>query len=31
MYRAPDAPCLVRKRNKAVPFLPATTICRKSQ
>jgi len=31
MYRAPHAPCLVRKRNKAVPFLPATTVCPKSQ
>lgn len=31
MYRASHAPCLVRKRNKAVPFLPATTISPKSQ
>jgi len=30
MYRTPHAPCLVRKRNKAVPFLPEATICPKS-
>jgi hypothetical protein len=31
MYRAPHGPCLVRKRNKAGTFLPATTICPKWQ
>lgn len=31
MYRVPHAPCLVRKRNKAVSFFLRTTTCPKSQ